>query len=1006
MANEHLLQPQTLEAPQEVTQAGEYMPTLVVGLGGSGVEVVRRIKSRLAQRYQDVLIQYVCIDTDEGSFAPTPDMPGIEEAEQVDVVSRHATDVLREIDLHPEIGEWLLDDVPVHLLERGRGAGTVRAVGRFGFFSRFEEARRGLERACERLMGIPERIERRLGAAADQVSISDTASVYVVGSICGGTGAGIFLDTALLLRHFLGEADPLMIGVLVCPSAFASIGVDRPHVMARIKANSYAALKELQYFMDSQSQRHGWAFAYPGLASIQVERPPFDECYLVEGANPRNEKLPDKEAVFEMVAQAVVAEMASPMGTAFRARAVDRFAGVFATPDPLARTSERQFSSFAVASLVFPAQELLTYCCQKAALECITDHFLGGPATLSEQEEEVDQLLPAHGLDDRGPHSNQVVDKLLSIGQGRIASSAEYGMEQSTLDASNDEFLTVHSTRDSELESSVLPTVENRATDWADEVIASARQVIAGKAEQLLQTRGCGAAAGFLRALQAAEVAMGNEMAAENRQAELTCVHLQQDIDAWTERLRTYGGIIDRLFRAGLDEQLKRDILGTFNALVENEIRRRGRTVAQRVFEALAQEAGRLCRRVISIRQRMENLQSMLGTSLQNIRAAAQPVSGRYVLELRVIGPGEYERFYREYRQEPMHLCQLLTERTSDGLLDVLATGNEQDVGNSLINAAAETFRAPISALNIVEELRRMAEDEGTDLNRKVSAMLDTLLDMAQPFWRVHCPGDTPLGHDYVVSTPVGTDDEQTQAITRVVGEWLDERAGADIQPQQVSSGYPYAIDVVRREHGARAYWLRETDSWEHQYRVSREKGGFPLHIDRRFTTPPVPELAPEQELEAKQLFALAVAYGYVARRGPNLWYYGSAPDAAGRVAPKYASDWATVWSTFARGIEPVGAAIQQEDLLANSRENAVEAFVANREAIQQLEDVLRDYVTKAGSAVCVDELVRYIDEVLNPAIDQRTDLCDQYIQERDWLALYVWDKLDDTANIPRVARS
>lgn len=1002
MATERVYEPTSLQESQELAAVGQLMPTLVVGVGGTGTEVVRRIKKRLAERYEEAFIEYVCIDTDEGSFAPQVGLPDIEENEQIDIICRDAGSILNELNLHPELQQWFLPELPVELLEEARGAGAVRGVGRFALFARFQAVRNGLENAAARLMSTSERIKQRLGSSGT-VALSEQQLVYVVGSVCGGTGAGVFLDIAFLTRWALKSARPSVHGILVTPSGFPVVRRQKPHLRTRMDANAYAALKELQHFMDPGARAAGWDLKYPGV-SVPVERSPFDDCYLVGGTNRRGEQLPTKEAVFDMVAQAITAEIASPIGTAFRRDAANRHAAVLAKPDPVARVPQRQFSSFAVTSLIFPAQELMDFCCRRAALECISDHLLAGGLREAEAERAVATYLSRRKLNDFGPDNNDVVNALLTMEDGAaIASSAQYGVHQSALDEPNRDFLHIIDTRRTELDSVVLPRVEKRAGDHARALEQKSKQDLVAETERLLLSEGCRRTGDFLRKLHGAFTAMTGELEREQQDAQQMRLQTVRDIDQASDELRAYGGVIDLLFRPGLDEELKSELMHRLNELVDSEIISRGRAVAHRVFAALAEETERLYNDVCTGMRKLENLRVRLDGSVQNMRAATGAVTGSYCLAIRVTGEDYFDGFYAANRKDPKDLAASLD---GSGALDLLRNSNEAQIGDSLLEEASRWFSGPLMAVNIVSELNAMAQKGDRTVAQRVSALLDTAFDVARPFWRIHVPGQTPMGTDYVVCTPGGGDEASRTAIKGAVDGWLEARAGDETQASHVETAYPHAIDVIRREHGARAYWLLESDAWYDTYRAVIESGGYPLHINRLFTTPPIPELAPEMELDSKQLFALAVAYGYIARRGPNQWYFGAVPNAEGALVPKYISDWDTIWSELGRGSEPIGATIQPVDMLANSRSGAVDAFIANSDARNRFKDIIAAYVMRVGSTQCTDELIRYVDEVLNVRIDQNTDLQSQYMDERDWIASYIWENLDDGANIPRVARS
>ena len=99
-------------------------------------------------------------------------------------------------------------------------------------------------RATRQLASIQEAEERGFPVAADHQLI------YIISSLCGGTGAGMFLDVAHRVRQEVGSnAD--IVGIFLMPSTFES-EIRSDLQRRRIQANAYAALKELNHFHENQ----------------------------------------------------------------------------------------------------------------------------------------------------------------------------------------------------------------------------------------------------------------------------------------------------------------------------------------------------------------------------------------------------------------------------------------------------------------------------------------------------------------------------------------------------------------------------------------------------------------------------------------------------------------------------------------------------------------------------------------------------------------------------------
>src|SRR5262249_22920143 len=122
----------------------------------------------------------------------------------------------------------------------------VRALGRLAFVDNYRAVSRRLQvelTACCAADTLNQ-AHRRTGSEFD----SSTPRVYIVTSLAGGTGSGMFVDLAYLARHLLGKMGhvPHVIGVLLVPP------VEEGAKTAGL-ANTYAALTELNHFARSDA---------------------------------------------------------------------------------------------------------------------------------------------------------------------------------------------------------------------------------------------------------------------------------------------------------------------------------------------------------------------------------------------------------------------------------------------------------------------------------------------------------------------------------------------------------------------------------------------------------------------------------------------------------------------------------------------------------------------------------------------------------------------------------
>src|SRR5262249_29208445 len=124
---------------------------------------------------------------------------------------------LRKRDNRPEIATWL-DPEMLYRIPRTQTTAGFRALGRLAFCDNYRpmahRLRVELEACCD---------QEALKVAVKQTRLGVRATrprVYVVASLAGGSGSGMFLDLAYVTRAALaevGHADAEMIGVLLLP---------------------------------------------------------------------------------------------------------------------------------------------------------------------------------------------------------------------------------------------------------------------------------------------------------------------------------------------------------------------------------------------------------------------------------------------------------------------------------------------------------------------------------------------------------------------------------------------------------------------------------------------------------------------------------------------------------------------------------------------------------------------------------------------------------------------
>lgn len=255
--------------------------TLVVGVGGTGTLVLRALKKRYEETRVDerVPASFLALDFDRSALSSDNNEQAFAPLSEEDFLYLNPgaiQELLRNIDRTQDgqlawerVRRWFPDPervrIPTSEVE-ANGASQLRPLGRLGFFLNDEL----LETTLRRKLG-------GLRAEVDSVRLSTAKRVIVVSSLAGGTGGGMLLDIAYLLRR--QDARPRVFLYLLLPEVFVDLDSG-----GRVLPNSYGLLKELAHLKEQQIPFHG---DYLRIAPVHVavaREEPFARLFLFSGA--------------------------------------------------------------------------------------------------------------------------------------------------------------------------------------------------------------------------------------------------------------------------------------------------------------------------------------------------------------------------------------------------------------------------------------------------------------------------------------------------------------------------------------------------------------------------------------------------------------------------------------------------------------------------------------------------------------------------------------------------
>jgi serine/threonine protein kinase len=218
-------------APTDWDALDSEQPVIVVGLGGTGVEVLARLADRLNDRFGDTgswpPIELLALDTNTRTLSSRFNVNNLERVQLVPIPLKPAESYGAQASSFLKwLGRRWFYNIP-----RDLTTGGYRPLGRLALLTHGARVREGVaavvSRTAARLVG------------------SKTPRVILVGSICGGTGSGTLLDVSYALRGELkrnGLSDDDVHGVLLHASSRSNAERDKA------RANAYATLTELHHY--------------------------------------------------------------------------------------------------------------------------------------------------------------------------------------------------------------------------------------------------------------------------------------------------------------------------------------------------------------------------------------------------------------------------------------------------------------------------------------------------------------------------------------------------------------------------------------------------------------------------------------------------------------------------------------------------------------------------------------------------------------------------------------
>ena len=269
-------------------------PTIFVGLGTTGTEILKNLRELMAEEYGAAglpLFRYIAIETD--GEVDVKNRNQMEDYERINLIKATISSLQpvnlrltpREPLYNPHLEDWL--DRELLKIEAGGfmdGASNIRMAGRLCLWENWPNIQATFGAAIAAITAPATRRETiDILTVRDKIAghpLDDMGSirVYVLGSLCGGSCSGMLIDVGYFFRHLLSaHSDKSITGVF---TMFDEAHAANPDAMFNIRsANCYASLLELNYY---HHQETTYDVTFPDGTQIEnMREKPFDYTLFV-----------------------------------------------------------------------------------------------------------------------------------------------------------------------------------------------------------------------------------------------------------------------------------------------------------------------------------------------------------------------------------------------------------------------------------------------------------------------------------------------------------------------------------------------------------------------------------------------------------------------------------------------------------------------------------------------------------------------------------------------------
>ena len=356
-----------MSTKKEILKSNKPRDTVFVGVGGIGSKIVTRLAERCNDEEAQTL-RFVSMDTD------------VNDLKQVKTAKSNVTAI--QTSSTQSVGDYLEKDDDARLnwfpnntilypKTVSEGAGQVRAISRLALDTTVKSGEvLKLYKAIDSLFN------------KDGRDLKQALNVVIVSTASGGTGSGIAMIVAMLVRKYLEkqypETRPWIRGYIVLPGVMDTV-ISTETERESLRRNGYATIKEINAFMMMGSGFFGTEKALARYSDLSVKVPttagvyetlnslPFDFCFLLDRVDANQGNMQNLDDYLDFAAQSLYELSVGPMQKATSSQE-DNIIKEIAKKGNFGRN---RFAGAGAAVLRYPYEDVVDYVAFSRAIDKI-----------------------------------------------------------------------------------------------------------------------------------------------------------------------------------------------------------------------------------------------------------------------------------------------------------------------------------------------------------------------------------------------------------------------------------------------------------------------------------------------------------------------------------------------------------------------------------------------------------------------------------------------------------